>query len=133
MYKRQGFIVRLALFIFEEACRFIRRLLDDGRQPLPISVNLSRVNLNNPDFLSDYVTVWSRYGFPAELLEFEITEGLVFENTQYLNEVTARIHELGFRVSMDDFGSGYSSLNMLKDVDIDVIKLDRKFLSLIHI
>lgn len=129
LFESNGFIVKLDLFIFEEACRFIRRLVDQGKRVIPISVNLSRVNLNNPKFLDEYVKVWSRYDFPAELLEFEITEGLIFDNILYLNEMIGKIHERGFRVSMDDFGSGYSSLNMLKDVNIDVVKLDREFFS----
>lgn len=127
LFENNGFIVNLDLNIFEKTCQFIRGMIDRGKNPIPISVNLSRVNLNNPNFLERYIEVWSRYHFDAKLIEFEITENLIYDNTVALNKIISEIHENGFLVSMDDFGSGYSSLNMLKEIDIDTIKLDKNF------
>lgn len=127
LFESSGFISKVDLYIFEQSCRFIFELQQAGLPPLPISVNLSRFNLSNPAFLQDYVRVWSRYHIAASLIEFEITETLVYENMERLGKLLDNIHQYGFRVSMDDFGNGYSSLNMLKEVDIDVLKLDRDF------
>lgn len=127
LFESNGFIYKLDLYVFERTCRFIRRVQEGGLGPLPVSVNLSRLNLNHTDFIQDYVWIWQQYQIPASLLEFEITETLVYENMEQLNLLLGRLHQAGFRVSMDDFGNGYSSLNMLKSVDFDVLKLDRDF------
>lgn len=127
LFESNGFIVKLDLFIFEEACRFIDNYCKSGAKPAPISVNLSRINLNYPNFLERFAAIWQKYQFDAALLEFEITESVLFDNMELLDQTIAAIHEYGFHVSMDDFGSGYSSLNMLKNLDVDVIKLDRQF------
>lgn len=127
LFESNGFIAKVDLYVFEQTCRFIRRLINEGRAPLPISVNVSRFNLNNPDFVQNYVRVWAAYKIDASLLEFEITETLVYENMERLNLLLDNLHQCGFRISMDDFGNGYSSLNMLKEVDMDVLKLDRGF------
>lgn len=127
LFESNGFIVKLDQYIFGQACAFLQGLEQKGMVQIPISVNLSRVNLNNPEFLMDYLTIWSQYGIDARLIEFEITENLIYEDMERLNEIIASIRSYGFRVSMDDFGSGYSSLNMLKDVELDVVKLDKNF------
>lgn len=127
LFESNGFIAKLDLYVFEQTCGFIQELQKAGIAEFPVSVNLSRYSLNKPDFMREYVQVWSDYRIEASLLEFEITETLVFENRERLNDLLRTIHRHGFRVAMDDFGSGYSSLNMLKDVEIDVLKLDREF------
>lgn len=127
LFEANGFILKLDLYIFEEACKFIDNLVRNSHKPLPISINLSRRNLSTPNFIEKYVEIWKKYNFPANLLEFEITESLIYENMELLDKTIATIHEYGFLVSMDDFGSGYSSLNMLKSVNVDFVKLDREF------
>lgn len=127
VFEKNGFIVKVDLFVFEEVCRLLRRWIDQGITPIPISVNLSRVHLKNPDFLDQFRKIYERYQIPPQLLEIELTETVVFENLEFLIHVIEQIHEMGFRCSLDDFGSGYSSLNMLKDVPVDVLKLDRAF------
>ena len=129
LFERNGFIVKIDLFVFEQVCGLLRKWLDEGRRPVPISVNLSRIHLRSLDILAPYDEILARYGVPPELIEFELTETVAFENTEALKLVLNDFHRRGYRCSLDDFGSGYSSLNMLKDLDIDVIKLDRSFFS----
>ncbi|MEG2421493.1 MAG: EAL domain-containing protein, partial [Oscillospiraceae bacterium] len=84
-------------------------------------------HLNDPDFLDRYKDIFSHYDFPAKLLEIELTESMVFDDVARLSEVIGKVKEIGFTCSLDDFGSGYSSLNLLKDIPVDVLKLDRSF------
>lgn len=127
VFEKNRFIINIDLYVFQTVCEILQNWIDKGMTPLPISVNLSRVHLSNPDFLDAFKEVFSHYSIPASLLEIELTETLVFENLEVLIDVIHKIHNLGFRCSLDDFGNGYSSLNMLKDVPADVLKLDRAF------
>lgn len=94
---------------------------------VPISVNLSRAHLPDPDFLDPYLKICRSYQVPPSLLEFELTESIMFENFEPLVPIIEKLHQAGFTCSMDDFGSGYSSLNLLKEMPVDAIKLDRNF------
>nr|WP_122012668.1 EAL domain-containing protein [Maliibacterium massiliense] len=127
LFERNGFILQLDMYVFEQVCKLLRRWIDEGRKVLPISVNLSRNHLRIPHFLDKYQQIQQRYGVPPAYIEIELTETLVFENLDQLKEVIDQIHAMGFQCSMDDFGSGYSSLNVLKEVPVDVLKLDRGF------
>lgn len=127
VFEKDGFIVKIDLYVFEEVCKKIKNWLDNKINPMPISVNLSRVHLNNPDFLLQFVDIFKKYNIPPNLIEIELTETLIFENMELLINVIEQIHNIGFTCSLDDFGSGYSSLNLLKDVPVDVLKLDRAF------
>lgn len=126
-FETNGFIIKLDLHIFEQTCRIVRGWLDSGVEPVPVSVNLSRAHLIDQDFLLDYTAVRDRYGIPHGLLEIELTESLLSENFVDLQNLVERLHESGFKCSLDDFGSGYSSLNMLKDIQVDTLKLDGAF------
>lgn len=127
VFERNGFIVKLDLFVFEQVCILERKWLDAGRAPVPISVNLSRAHLRNPEFLAPYQRIRKEYHIPDGVIEIEITESMVAENQRAITAVMDLIHEAGFRCSVDDFGSGYSSLNMLQAIHADVLKLDRSF------
>lgn len=127
LFERNGFIRKLDLYVFEEVCSLLQRWIQSGIKPVPISINLSRYYLTNPNFLHKYQEIQQKYQIPPELIEFELTETLVFENLELLKQVINNIHKIGFRCSMDDFGSGYSSLNVLRKVSVDVLKLDRGF------
>lgn len=127
LFEKNGFIVQLDLYVFEEVCTSIRRWLDAGVTPVKISVNCSRVNLKNPNFLEHYQEICEKWRIPPEYIEIELTENLVFENVERLGQIIDDIHAAGFGCSMDDFGSGYSSLNMIQDIPVDTIKLDRIF------
>lgn len=127
LFEKNGFIAQVDLSVFQVVCQTIHSWVEQGLPPVRISVNLSRICLNNPDFLSRYEELLKAYQIPAGAIEFELTETLVFEKMNVLTKVIQHIHTLGCTFSLDDFGSGYSSLNMLKEVPVDVLKLDRAF------
>lgn len=127
IFEKNGFIAKLDIYVFEEVCKIIKSWLDEGTNPVPISVNLSRIHLQNPHFLKKYKEIQLRYNVPPDLLEIELTETMVFENFEHLKKVISEIHQMGFNCSIDDFGSGYSSLNLLKEIPVDILKLDRIF------
>lgn len=128
-FERNGFIIEVDLCVFEQVCALLASWIEQGRTPVPISVNMSRAHLRDQEFLAPYERIRERYGVPASLIEFELTETLVFGDPETFMGVIDLLHARGYRCSLDDFGSGYSSLNVLKDVDIDTMKLDRAFFS----
>lgn len=127
LFEKNGFIVNLDLYVFEQVCRILRRWQDEGRRPMPISVNFSRVHLYDPCFLDRFECIRKAHEVQASLIELELTETVVFENPKLLGDVIDQLHKAGYSCSMDDFGSGYSSLNVLKNLAVDVLKLDRVF------
>ncbi|MEG2684736.1 MAG: EAL domain-containing protein [Erysipelotrichaceae bacterium] len=127
LFEENGFIVEMDKYIFENVCKMLRRWIDQGVDPVCISVNLSKVHFRNLSFLNEYQSIIDRYGVPTKYIELEITESVAVENMDILITVINRIKEIGFSCSLDDFGSGYSSLNILKEVPVDVIKLDKVF------
>ena len=126
LFERNGFIVKLDRFIWEEACKKIRSWIDSGLTPVPISVNVSREYLHSFDVVGQISKLVKKYDIPLELLELEITESA---ESAGVEEVVGKLKDTGFTMLMDDFGSGYSSLNMLKTTRFDVLKIDRDFLS----
>ena len=129
IFEKNGFITKLDLYVFERVCLFLRDCLDNELPVVPISTNFSRHDVFHPDIVSNLEKIREKYQIPVELLRVEITETAVVGSAQYVNDVICRLHHCGYIVEMDDFGSGYSSLNVLKDIDLDIIKLDMKFLS----
>lgn len=129
LFERNGFVVKLDIFMFESVCKQIRSWMDSGLPFVPVSVNLSRLHLYNPNFINDYTEIADNYEIPYRYLELEVTESALFEDKKHMLALMDELHQVGFCVSMDDFGSGYSSLNMLKDIPIDVLKIDREFFS----
>lgn len=128
LFEKNGFVVKLDLYVFEQVCKDLRYALDKKMKIVPISVNVSRRHFVKTDFMKDYGVIMQKYDIPGELIEFEITESAFEENNnEWLNELL-RFKNNGCEYSIDDFGSGYSSLNMLRDLPFDIIKLDRKFL-----
>ena len=126
-FERNGFIVQLDQYMFEQSCRCLRRWLDAGYDPPPISVNLSQANLSRPHFLQRYKDIQTRWNVPPHLLELELTETMISQNLDYSARLVEEIHAMGFHCSLDDFGSGYSSLNVLSRLRVDTIKLDKRF------
>lgn len=127
IFERNGFIIKLDYFMFEQVCAQIRRWLDEGQREITISVNLSRVHLREMNFIKRYKELVKEYNVPPHLIEIELTESLVFDNMDILADVILQLKEIGFSTSLDDFGTGYSSLNLLKEIPVDVLKLDREF------
>lgn len=128
MCEKTGLITAVDMTIFEQTLSFLKQQLDTGIKCVPISVNFSRQNLLNTEFLNSVFVKLAEYQVPPALIEVELTETIIFDNFQIINNFIDRLHANGLVVSMDDFGSGYSSLHMLKDVPIDILKIDRGFL-----
>ena len=126
VFEKNGFILKLDQFIWESACKEIRRWLDEGIEAVPISVNISREYVHSFDCVSHILNLVSKYQIPINLLQLEITES---SDAQGVEDVVSQMKRAGFTMLMDDFGSGYSSLNMLKTTQFDVLKIDREFLS----
>ena len=125
--EKNGFVVELDFFILEEVCKAMRRWLDMGLTPVVMSVNQSRMHLSHDDYIWRLREIVDKYAIPYEYIELELTETAFTENTELLLQIMEKLHEIGFKLSIDDFGSGYSSLNMLKDIPADVVKIDREF------
>lgn len=126
VFEKNGFVVKMDWYIWEQACKLIRKWMDSGVTPLPISVNVSRRHLNSTKFIEVLDDLVSKYDIPKSLLEIEITETI---DEAGIVESMKILKEHGFTLLMDDFGSGYSSLNTLKNTQFDVIKMDRFFLN----
>lgn len=127
VFEKTGFIVKIDLFVFEQCCQLVKKWIQEGRDPIVISLNLSRVHFMNQNFLNEFIRIREKYQVPAAWFEMEITETVICEDVRNLTQHINRIHQAGFACSMDDFGAGYSSLNILRNVNVDVIKLDRAF------
>lgn len=128
LFEKTGLVKELDLQLFRQACARIRSQLDKNGSPLPIACNFSRLHLLNDTFPETLRSIVEEYCVPIELLELELTENIVMEDLDRAEHVCQRLKDLGFRISIDDFGSGYSSLGTLQNLPIDVLKLDRTFL-----
>lgn len=120
-------IGRLDKYVYEKVCIWIHGRLKAGLSIVPVSVNVSKLQFYNPDFVKEYKEIKEQYQIPDGILEIEFTETVAFENQKYMFKVIKELHESGFGCSLDDFGTGYSSLGLLKDIQIDVLKLDAMF------
>ena len=127
IFESNGFIVRLDRFVWEAACRNLRRQIDAGLEVVPISVNVSRLNFYNSDFMDYLLALVKKYDIEPRMLKLEITESAYMDNPHQLIAMVRAFRGHGFPVLMDDFGSGYSSLSMLKDLPVDVLKIDMAF------
>ncbi len=122
-------IHKLDYCIIESVCKNMREALDKGREIVPISVNFSRLDFELMDVISVLEYNLTKYNIDKKYLHIEITESAISDTVDHLNKTISRLKEEGYSIWLDDFGSGYSSLNVLKDYDFDVIKIDMKFLS----
>lgn len=129
IFEKNGFITKLDFCVFEQVCSFLRRCMDENLSVVPISTNFSRHDIFQQNFVDTLERIRAKYEIPAKYLRVEITESAVMGSSRYINEVVKKLHHYGYIVEMDDFGSGYSSLNVLKDIDLDIIKLDMMFMS----
>ncbi len=129
IFERNGFITKLDLYVFEQVCCFLRKCMDKGLMIIPISSNFSQYDIFQPHFVEKLEELRTKYDVPVKYLRVEITESAIVGGSDRVNEIVKRLRECGYVVEMDDFGSGYSSLNVLREVDLDVIKLDMLFLS----
>ncbi|MDO4549036.1 MAG: EAL domain-containing protein [Clostridia bacterium] len=129
VFEKNGFIYEMDCYIWEKVARSIRGWLDAGIDVPPVSVNVSRRDLYHPDLVEVLKGIVEKYGLTYDKLRLEITESAYMDNREQLLRLVSEMKKSGFHVEMDDFGNGYSSLNTLKDVPVDVLKMDMAFLS----
>lgn len=127
LFEKNGFIIQIDLFVFETVCATLRRWIDEGIEPIKISVNCSRLHFKDNNFIANYCRIADKYELDRSLVEIEVTESMVLEDSNKLIVVIRNIKAAGFSCSMDDFGSGYSSLNLIQTIPVDVLKLDKIF------
>lgn len=128
--ERGGTIYLLDQRVWEKVFQWIRSWIDRGYHPVPISINISRIDIMSLDVPAFLTGLLEKYDLPAKCVKVEITESAYTEGENLINSTVNRLREAGFLVMMDDFGSGYSSLNMLKSIPVDVIKMDMRFLEI---
>ncbi len=128
VFEQNGFVYEVDKYVWEEACRSLRKWRDEGRNPLPVSVNISRFDIFISELPDVLVGLVQKYELPIELLRLEITESAFSKFPDQITAIIKKLIAIGFTVEIDDFGSGYSSLNTLKNVPAQILKLDMKFL-----
>lgn len=126
--EREGLICQLDFYVFEEVCRMIKEWTDAGIEPVCISTNFSKVHLSNRDLAERIISIVKKYDVNPDYLEIELTEMSGEDDFEAMSDFIQCVRAHGISVSIDDFGTGYSTLNMLKDLEVDVIKLDKSFL-----
>ena len=128
--EKNDIVSDLDLYLWEAVCKWLRKWIDEGNTPVPISINVSRMDIYTFDLPAVIRELTTTYDLDPKLLKVEITESSYIEEFKVVNNAVDTLQDLGFRIFMDDFGSGYSSLNMLTNVNIDVLKIDMMFLDL---
>lgn len=127
IFERYKLITILDMYVLEKACSLLNEWIHKNYKIVPISVNESKQNLYNDNHLNDLIGLINKYNVSPSLIELEMTETTVVYNIDLAKEAEKNVHRLGFIVSMDDFGTGYSSFSMLKNINIDILKMDKSF------
>ena len=128
VFEKNGFIVQLDYFVWEETCKLLSERKRAGKDNVPISINVSRAHFYGSELINKLQELVQKYNLHTEDLELEITESLCGESPEIIYDKIRTLQEKGFKIAMDDFGSGYSSLNMLKEMPLDILKMDLRFL-----
>lgn len=128
LFESNGFITKMDQYVWEKTCEMLREWEDKGYSAIPVSVNVSRADIYNADLSDILCRIVKKYGLDPSRLHLEITESAYTETPAQIIETVSHLRELGFVIEMDDFGSGYSSLNMLNQMPIDILKLDMTFI-----
>ncbi len=128
VFEENGFIMKLDYYMLNKVCEMIQKRQREGKENVRVSVNQSRVLLNDEQYQDKVAAVLARHGSPGQFIELELTE-MIFQDdlTEFAN-IMDQIRGLGIKWSIDDFGTGYSSLNLLKELPVDIIKIDKSFL-----
>ncbi|MBR4543651.1 MAG: EAL domain-containing protein [Lachnospiraceae bacterium] len=129
LFEKNGMIAKLDHYVWESTCKLLKNIRETGDHQIPISVNVSRVNLFQPSLSSDLKKLMATYGVTSDELRLEITESARVEDIRRSYEAVENLKKAGFIIEMDDFGIGYSSLKVLQDMSIDVVKIDISFIS----
>ena len=128
LFEENRFIVKVDHYVYEEVCKYISRTVAEHKSLYPISVNVSRITVTEPGFVEYYAAIKKKYNIRDNFITIEFTESFAFEDYERLRETVLALHKNGFMCSIDDFGSGFSSYNILKELPMDEIKLDRFFI-----
>lgn len=128
LFEHNGFICKLDEYMWDATAAIIAEWIHNGRTPIPISVNISRMHTLGEELCNKLLNIVTNHHIPAKYLQLEFTESAYNDNVEELYRTMHLLHQMGFTILMDDFGSGYSSLNMLKDYPVDIIKMDKEFL-----
>ncbi len=128
LFEKNGFIVNLDMYVYKSVLQCLRERLDNGESVVPISLNVSRFHVNNPNIVKDINELVKSYNIDPKLVEFELTESAFMKNADRLIEKMIGLKKVGFKISVDDFGSGFSSLNLLKEFPANTLKIDKAFL-----
>ncbi|MGN1412405.1 MAG: EAL domain-containing protein [Oscillospiraceae bacterium] len=128
IFEKNGFISEIDFCMLRNVCKSIRDWLDEGIIPVTISVNFSKLHLTNPNFVKKVKSIIDNYNIPPKYIEIEFTETLDVENYNSLVQINRDLKRYGIKTSIDDFGAGFSSLNLLKDVPVDVVKIDKSLI-----
>ena len=126
--EREGSVCRLDYYMLEQVCGFLKSRLDKGLKIVPVSVNFSRRHLEEGDLVERITGTIDRFGIDRSYIEIELTESEDYQNYEIMSSVIGRLKERGISTSIDDFGTGFSSLNMIKKVDLDTIKIDKSLI-----
>ena len=125
--EKMGLITRLDFYVFETVCQNLRRWLDEGLPAVTVSSNFSKMHLKNPNLADDVLRIVKKYDIDPGLVEIELTESSGYSDFEALKHFVDEMENVGIHTSIDDFGTGYSSLSLLKEVNVDVVKLDKTF------
>ena len=128
VFEKNGFIIQLDYYVWEETCSLIAKMKADGVETVPISINVSRAHFYGTELNQRLIDLIEKYGLETKDIELEITESICGDAPDAIYDRIRELQNMGFKIAMDDFGSGYSSLNMLKEMPLDIIKMDLKFL-----
>ena len=128
LFERNGYISVLDRYIWDKVCAMLKRRREQNLDVVPISMNVSRVDFYSHSLCDDIIKIVEKYGLEPQLLRLEVTESSYSDNPQTVMETVKKLQDYGFTIMMDDFGSGYSSLNTLKDLPVDILKIDMKFM-----
>lgn len=128
--EKDGSICELDFYVLDSVCRFLRKIIDSGIEPIQISTNFSRYHLTNKNLANEIVAIIDKYSLSHNLIEVEITESEDFRDYAIMERLVRTLSEQGITTSIDDFGTGYSSLNMLKKINLNLIKIDKSFIPL---
>lgn len=132
LFEKNGFVLDLDYYVFEETCKLLRKWIDQNKMIVPLAVNFSALHMKEPDFVSMVEKITNQYQIPAQYLDLELTEQSFSGDMAHTAQVIQELKNLGFQIALDDFGSGYSSFQSLKTLPVDIIKLDKSFFSGCH-
>ena len=130
MFENNGFITRLDLYVWEEAIKTITKWKEESKIVVPIAINLSRMDIEREGVIEELCGLMKKYHLDSEWIKTELTESIYMENEKMIMERMKKLKKFGFKIAVDDFGSGYSSLHLLKSMPVDIIKIDKSFLGI---